>query len=161
MYHFYETITSFSQTMIVALHGKGQDRTERALTSNESFHLNKRWTSFWFCTLFLWWPFKKWICIASFSLNASRHGAWKSLKTNKTIEKYVFRLVTSVGQRKNSESPWGIEPKTCKFRAPMLYHWATETLRWARSITKFIWHASCLLLKSAVKKKSNKKNYHS
>ena len=29
--------------------------------------------------------------------------------------------------------------------APMLYHWATETLRWTRSITKFIWHASCIL----------------
>ena len=23
-------------------------------------------------------------------------------------------------------------------------HWATETPRWARSITKFIWHASCI-----------------
>ena len=28
----------------------------------------------------------------------------------------------------------------------MLYHWATETLPWARSIIKFIWHASCILL---------------
>ena len=27
-----------------------------------------------------------------------------------------FRLVASVGQRKNSESPWGIEPQTCGFR---------------------------------------------
>ena len=25
------------------------------------------------------------------------------------------------------ESPWGIEPETFGFRAPMLYHWATET----------------------------------
>ena len=33
----------------------------------------------------------------------------------------LFRLVTSVGQRKkNSESPWGIEPQTFGFRAPML-----------------------------------------
>ena len=60
-----------------------------------------------------------------------------------------FRLVMSVGQRKNSESPWGIEPQTFGFRAPMLFHWATETLRWTRSITKFIWHASCILLGSA------------
>ena len=30
-------------------------------------------------------------------------------------------------------------------------HWVTaETLRWARSITKFIWHASCILLGSAM-----------
>ena len=28
----------------------------------------------------------------------------------------------------------------------MLYHWATETPRWARSIIKFIWYASCILL---------------
>ena len=49
-----------------------------------------------------------------------------------------FRLVTSVGQRKNSESPWGNEPQTFAFRAPMPYHWGTETPRWVRSITKFI-----------------------
>ena len=49
-------------------------------------------------------------------------------------EKDVFRLVTSVGQEENSESPWGIEPQTDGFHAPMLYHWATETLRWARSL---------------------------
>ena len=36
-------------------------------------------------------------------------------------EKRFFRLVTSVGQRKNSESPRGIEPKTFGFRSPMLY----------------------------------------
>ena len=59
------------------------------------------------------------------------------------IKKEVFRLVTSVGQRKNSESPWGIKPQNFGFRAPILYHWAAETLRWARSITKFICHASC------------------
>ena len=59
------------------------------------------------------------------------------------IKKDVIRLVTSVGQRKNSESPWGIKPQNFGFRASMLYHWAAETLRRARSITKFIWHASC------------------
>ena len=31
-----------------------------------------------------------------------------------------FRLVTSAGQRKNSESPWGIERQTFGFPAPML-----------------------------------------
>ena len=66
------------------------------------------------------------------------------------IKKDVFCLVTSTGQRKNSESPWGIEPLTFKFYASMLYYWATETLQWARSITKFIWHASCILLGSAM-----------
>ena len=38
------------------------------------------------------------------------------------IKKFFFRLVTSVGQRKNSESPLGIEPQTLGFRAPILYH---------------------------------------
>ena len=37
-------------------------------------------------------------------------------------EKRFFRLITSVGQRKNSESPRGIEPQIFGFRAPMLYH---------------------------------------
>ena len=48
-------------------------------------------------------------------------------KLGKEIEKDVFRLVTSLGQRKKSESPWVIEPQTFGFRARMLYHWATET----------------------------------
>ena len=43
------------------------------------------------------------------------------------IEKDVFRLVTSVGQRKNSESLRGIEPQTFGFRDPMLYYWATDS----------------------------------
>ena len=38
----------------------------------------------------------------------------------RVLKKDVFRLVTSVGQRKNSESPWGIESHTFEFRAPML-----------------------------------------
>ena len=61
------------------------------------------------------------------------------------LEKFEENFVLSWA----SESPWGIEPQTFGFHAPMLYHWATETLRWTRSITKFIWHASCILLGSA------------
>ena len=45
-----------------------------------------------------------------------------SFQLGKEIEKDVFHLVTSVGQRKNSESPGGIEPLTFGFRAPMLYY---------------------------------------
>ena len=56
----------------------------------------------------------------------------------KLQRKMVFRHVTSVGQRKNSEYPWGNEPQTFAFRAPMLYHWAIETPQWVRSITKFL-----------------------
>ena len=44
------------------------------------------------------------------------------------LEKYVFCLITSVGQRKNSGFLLGIEPQTFGFHALMLYHWATETL---------------------------------
>ena len=36
--------------------------------------------------------------------------------------KDIFRLVTSVGQRKNFESIGEIEPQTFGFSAPMLYH---------------------------------------
>ena len=47
----------------------------------------------------------------------------------------MFFVLSRVWDKeKNSESPWGIEPQTFGFRAPMLYHWATETLGWARSI---------------------------
>ena len=42
------------------------------------------------------------------------------------IKKDIFHLVTSMGQRKHSESPWGIKPQTFRFQALMLYHWATE-----------------------------------
>ena len=34
-----------------------------------------------------------------------------TFEVGKEIEKDIFRLVTSVGQRKNSESPRGIEPQ--------------------------------------------------
>ena len=54
------------------------------------------------------------------------------------------------GTKKNSESPWGIEPQTFRFHTPMFYPWATETQQWARSITKFIWHVSYILLGSAM-----------
>ena len=45
-----------------------------------------------------------------------------SFELGKEIKIDVFRLVTSVGQRKKSQ--WGIEPQTFGFRAPILYHWA-------------------------------------
>ena len=73
-----------------------------------------------------------------------------SFGLRKEIEKDFFCLVTSVGQRKNSESPWGIEPQTFRFHALMLYHWTTETPWWARSNIKFIWHTSYILLGSAM-----------
>ena len=67
-------------------------------------------------------------------------------------KKDVFRLVTSWGQRKNSEFPWGIEPLTFGFHTVMLYHGArigvNQTLRLSESeslrfdccdITMVIW----------------------
>ena len=39
-----------------------------------------------------------------------------SFELAKEAEKDVFRLVSSVGQRKNSESPWGIKPQALGFR---------------------------------------------
>ena len=69
-----------------------------------------------------------------------------SFELSKEIEKDVFCLVMSIGQRKNFESLWGIKPQTFGFCTPMLYQWATETLQWARSIMKLIWCASLILL---------------
>ena len=61
-----------------------------------------------------------------------------SFELGKEKEKDVFRLVTSVGQITNSESPWGIEYQILRFRAPILYHWATETPRWAKFMTNTV-----------------------
>ena len=71
------------------------------------------------------------------------------------MKKDVFCLVTSMGQRKNSEFPWGIEPLTFGFHTVMLYHWAgigvNQTLRLSESeslrfdccdITMVIWWLS-------------------
>ena len=45
-----------------------------------------------------------------------------SMETQNIIkERCFFRLVTSVGQRKNSESPQEIKPQTFRFCALMLY----------------------------------------
>ena len=49
-----------------------------------------------------------------------------NFKLGKEIKKDVFSLVTSLGQRKNSESPWAIKPQNFGFCSLMLYHWATE-----------------------------------
>ena len=43
------------------------------------------------------------------------------LREIESFEKDVFRLVSSVGQRKNSEFPFEIEPQTFGFRTLMLY----------------------------------------
>ena len=50
--------------------------------------------------------------------------------------------------KKNSESPW-MRNRTSDLQIH-LYHWATETPGWARSITKFIWHTSCILIGSVM-----------
>ena len=42
------------------------------------------------------------------------------LDTSRQVEKDVSRFVTSVGQRKNSESQLGIELQTFVFHTPML-----------------------------------------
>ena len=73
------------------------------------------------------------------------------------LKKDVFCLVTSMGQRKNSEFPWGIEPLTFGFCTVMLYHWArirvNQTLRLSESeslrfdccdITMVVWWLSDL-----------------
>ena len=50
-----------------------------------------------------------------------------------------FSSFTSMKQRKNSESSWGIESQTFGFRTLMLWHWAIETLRCAKPILKVIY----------------------
>ena len=44
----------------------------------------------------------------------------------------MFCILSQTCQRKKFESPWGNKAQTFGFQAPMLHHWATETLWWAR-----------------------------
>ena len=53
-----------------------------------------------------------------------------SVELCKEIEKDVFLSCRAW------ESPWGIKPQTFGFCALTLYHWTTETLWWARHISK-------------------------
>ena len=80
--------------------------------------------------------------------------SWSTTKfsklTSKELEKDVFFLSCHMGQRKNSESPWGIKLQTFEFCTLMLYLWAIQNPWWTRSIMKFIWHASCIPLGSAM-----------
>ena len=77
-----------------------------------------------------------------------------SFELDKEIEKDVLHILIIVWRWKKVLSPheeWNLRPSdSAKVRAPMLYHWATETLQWVRFITNFIWHTSCILLGSAM-----------
>ena len=37
-------------------------------------------------------------------------------------------------------------PWITHLRSPILYHWARRTQWWRRSVMRFIWHTSCILL---------------
>ena len=100
----------------------------------------QRWNCCWynFCGYVNFWWTLNWQTVSFID-----PGVKKTRYTN-------LVTITSSGTqplRFRSEAPWWIEPQSFEFRAPMLYRWATETLRWARSITKFIWQESCILLR--------------
>ena len=61
---------------------------------------------------------------------------WETGKKSKCRERFLFVLSRAWDREKNSESPWGTEPQTFGYRAPMLYHWATENPRWARGLLR-------------------------
>ena len=61
------------------------------------------------------------------SFNVAVLKDWITSLYKKSFKKNVFRLFTTLGQRKNSESSWGIEPQTFGFCAPMLYHRARDS----------------------------------
>ena len=66
-----------------------------------------------------------------------------SFEISKEKEKNVFCLVTCMGQRKNSESPWGIKPDRtldstlwCSTTEPQRLLWVRSFMK--RSIMKFL-----------------------
>ena len=65
------------------------------------------------------------------------------------IEKDVFFVLSRAWDKEKILSPHeesNLRPSDSALRCPN--HWATGTPRWARSITKLIWLASCILLGS-------------
>ena len=77
-------------------------------------------------------------CIKKKNCFVNRLRKMVSFELGKEMQKGDFRLVTSVWQKKKFWVPMGNWTSDLQCRVPMLYHWATETLRWARSITKFL-----------------------
>ena len=62
-----------------------------------------------------------------------------SFELSKEIEKYILRLITSVGQRKKSESPWEIEPQTFGFPKVHLLNTEVHNEEELRIEHNFIW----------------------
>ena len=69
-----------------------------------------------------------------------------SFELVKEVEKDVFLSCHECGKKKKTWVPMRNWTSDLQILCSILYHWATETLCWARSITKFIWHASSILL---------------
>ena len=82
-------------------------------------------------TAFNWWEryfYLNWIReMVSFELS----------KRNKEGFFFILSPAWDI-EKKKTESPWGIEPQTFRFCAPMCYHWATETLWQAKPNMMFI-----------------------
>ena len=64
------------------------------------------------------------------------------------LEKDVFSPCHKRGSEEKFWVPMRNQTSDLGFRTSMLYHWATETLWLVRSTMKFIWHISCILLRS-------------
>ena len=75
-----------------------------------------------------------------------------SFELGKEIENDVFRLVTSVGQKKKSESPWGTQVEPWSSNAPPLSH--RDSMVRETHYKVHVWHSSCILLGSAMSIKS-------
>lgn len=68
------------------------------------------------------------ICVRQISMKF-----WTFLLTRDVFSSCRVRAT----KESSSESSRRIEPQTLEFRASMLYHWGTETLRWARPSLRF------------------------
>ena len=71
-----------------------------------------------------------------------------SFELGKEIEKNVFRLVTSVGQKKKSEFPWGTRVEPLSSNALPLSH--RDSVVRETYYEVHVWHSSCILLGSAM-----------
>ena len=87
-----------------------------------------------------------WFTLTIFSSFNSTSYARKKIVN--TIQRKMFFVFSRAWDKEKiimTRSHVLMRNQTFGFRAPMLYRWATETLRRGWSIKKYIWHASWIL----------------
>ena len=83
-----------------------------------------------------------------------------SFELGKEIERYAFRLVKSVGQRKDSESPRGIQPQTVSIPPPVRSVYVVTFLQFGKRSLPFPCNLSIIATRDLSFRKLPPGGYH-